>query len=74
MCIRDSYGIDDKEIRQKCCDSVLTLTDRDCIEESLEKILQNIIPYDKAKTLKFQLKDWKTKLSTQIPKRHIGSI
>ena len=56
--LKKHYGIDDKEIRQKCCDSVLTLTDRDCIEESLEKILQNIIPYDKAKTLKFQLKDW----------------
>lgn len=56
--LKKHYGIGDKEIRQRCCDSVLALTDKDCIEESLEKILQNIIPYDKAKTLKFQLKDW----------------
>ena len=56
--LKKHYGIGDKEIRQRCCDSVLALTDRDCIEESLEKILQNFIPYDKAKTLKFQLMDW----------------
>ena len=40
--LKKHYGIDDKEIRQKCCDSVLTLTDSDCIEESLEKILYHM--------------------------------
>ncbi len=56
--LKENYEITDKQSRQECCDSILALADAECVEESLEVVLQNIIPNDREKTLVYQLKDW----------------
>lgn len=60
--MNEHFGITDTEIRQKCCEEILGFSEAVCIEEKLQVVLQNAITDDRQKTLKYQLKDWITKV------------
>lgn len=56
--MNEHFGITNTEIRQKCCEDILNLSDAQCMEEKLQEVLKNAITDDRQKTLKYQLKDW----------------
>lgn len=56
------YGITDTQVRKKCCNDILELSDAKCVEEKLQEILEKVIMDDRRKTLKYQLKDWINKV------------
>ena len=57
----DRYRVSDVEKRNGCCDEILKLSANE-LEEKLEEILHVIGDKKKEKTLKYQLKDWITKI------------
>ena len=57
----ERYQIRDMEKRRKCCEGILKLSDDEC-EKELEEVLYVIEDDKKAKTLKYQLKDWISKV------------
>lgn len=52
------FGIVNEEIRQKCCEGILSISEAAHIEERLQEVLQNVITGDKQKTLIYQMNDW----------------
>ena len=56
--MNEHFGITNAEIRQKCCEAILNVSDAEHIEEELQKVLQNALTDDRQKTLRYQLKDW----------------
>lgn len=59
--MNEHFGITNAEIRQKCCEDILNLSDAAQVEEKLQEVLQNAIADDRRRTLQFQLKDWISK-------------
>ena len=60
--MNEHFGITNMQIRQKCCEMILELSDTDSVDENLQNILENAITDDRQKTLKYQLKDWINKV------------
>lgn len=56
------YGITNAEIRQKCCDDILNISDGVNLEDKLMAILQDAIASSEQSTLKHQLRDWVSKV------------
>lgn len=52
------YRIEDADKRQICCDKILNISNDSEMERSLEEILRVVDDDKKARTLKYQLKDW----------------
>lgn len=57
----DKYQISDAKKRKQCCDTILNLSENE-LEKRLEEILHIVGDEKKEKTLKYQLKDWITKI------------
>lgn len=55
------FGITDTEIRHKCCEAILKISDVEHIVEKLQEILQGALSDDRQKTLSYQLRDWISK-------------
>lgn len=56
--MKERYEITDMQNRKECCEKILCLSDVDCMEKRLQEILQFSATEDRRKTLKYQLKDW----------------
>lgn len=56
--MNEHFEITNTEIRQKCCEDILNFSDAEQLEEKLQEVLENAITDDRQKTLKYQLKDW----------------
>ena len=52
------FGITNAESRQKCCETILNVSDTEHVDEALQEVLQNALAEDRQKTLRYQLKDW----------------
>ena len=57
----DRYRVSDVEKRNGCCDAILKISTNE-LEKKLEEILCIVGDEKKEKTLKYQLKDWITKI------------
>lgn len=60
--LKKNYEIIDRDIRKEYCNAILNITDDKEIDNKLQETFQGIISEDLQKTLKYQLKDWLTKL------------
>lgn len=57
----NKYQVSDTEKRNRCCDAILNLSANE-LDRKLEEILHVIGDEKKEKTLKYQLKDWITRI------------
>ena len=61
LLVGDRYRVSDVEKRNGCCDAILKISANE-LEKELEEILCIVGDEKKEKTLKYQLKDWITKI------------
>ena len=52
------FGIANAEVRLRCCEAVLNISDTAHIEERLQEVLHDALAGNRQKTLMYQLKDW----------------
>ena len=64
----DRYRVSDVKKRIGCCDAILKISANE-LEKELEEILHVVGDEKKEKTLKYQLKDWITKIGYACEKR-----
>lgn len=60
--MKERFEITDIQIRQECCEKILSFSDEENIEEQLQKALGNVLMNANGNTLKYQLKDWLKKI------------
>ena len=56
--MNEHFGITDTEIRKKCFEGILNISDAAQIDDDLQEVLKEAITGQRQKTLKYQLKDW----------------
>lgn len=60
--LNEHYGITDEETRKKCCKAILDISDENELDSRLQEIVQGLVEKNTENTLKYQLRDWITKL------------
>lgn len=56
--LNEHFKITNGDIRKRCCEGILNLSDTEHIEEELQDILRSVIRGAGQKTLIYQMKDW----------------
>lgn len=60
--LEKQLGISDKQMRQRCCDEILSISSEQDIDSRLQELLQKAVELSGQETIKNRLKDWILKL------------